>query len=225
MATMRVSRPGYGGNSNQKPPHMILRNAQGTTIKVYRSPRATDHTGHGQTWAEGQRAGRQSVHRRSAEKTPSFSVQITLGHEDWYKEVGAELTRYIGFAKSKSPITVTYSKGESGLFYITDFSYTVELRSPFTNEPTRAQVSLTFTKANKDTIKTGPVSKAPAPVKKPSTANKTLRKHKVVKGDTLSHLALRYYGNAYKWPKIADYNKIKNPRLLRIGTILTIPNL
>lgn len=225
MAAMRVTRPGYGGNSNQTPPHMTIRNVRGRTITVTRSPLVSDHSGIGQEWVEGRRAGRKSVHRRSGDLTPTYGVNIILGHSDWYREVGSELTRYIDFAQSHFPVTVTYSKFESGLYYITNFAYTIQLRSPFTNEPTRVSIDMTLTKANKDTIKTGSLSKAPAPAKKTATKKKTLRKHKVVRGDTLSHLALRYYGNANRWTKIADYNKIRNPRLLRVGTVLTIPNL
>lgn len=129
----------------------------------------SDHSGIGQEWVEGRRAGRKSVHRRSGDLTPTYGVNIILGHSDWYREVGSELTRYIDFAQSHFPVTVTYSKFESGLYYITNFAYTIQLRSPFTNEPTRVSIDMTLTKANKDTIKTGSLSKAPAPAKKTAT--------------------------------------------------------
>jgi nucleoid-associated protein YgaU len=44
-------------------------------------------------------------------------------------------------------------------------------------------------------------------------------------GDTLSHLALRFYGSTHKWPKIYDANAktLKNPDYIYIGQELLIP--
>jgi NitT/TauT family transport system substrate-binding protein len=44
-------------------------------------------------------------------------------------------------------------------------------------------------------------------------------------GDTLSHLALRFYGSAYKWPKIYEANgeTLRNPHYIYIGQLLLIP--
>jgi LysM repeat protein len=44
-------------------------------------------------------------------------------------------------------------------------------------------------------------------------------------GDTLSHLALRFYGSAHKWPKIYEANAktLRNPDYIYIGQELLIP--
>jgi NitT/TauT family transport system substrate-binding protein len=44
-------------------------------------------------------------------------------------------------------------------------------------------------------------------------------------GDTLSHLASRFYGNAFQWPKIYEANRqvIRNPHYIYIGQKITIP--
>jgi NitT/TauT family transport system substrate-binding protein len=49
----------------------------------------------------------------------------------------------------------------------------------------------------------------------------------VVAGDTLSYLALKYYGDQYKWEKIYEANKatMKNPNSLYIGQKILIPLL
>lgn len=44
----------------------------------------------------------------------------------------------------------------------------------------------------------------------------------VVKGDTLWDIAAKYYGSGTKWGIIAEKNGITNPRLLQIGTVLTL---
>lgn len=47
----------------------------------------------------------------------------------------------------------------------------------------------------------------------------------VVAGDTLSHLAARYYGDVHKWPKIHEANKatMKNPNYIYVGQKILIP--
>lgn len=54
---------------------------------------------------------------------------------------------------------------------------------------------------------------------------KTDRFHFVQKGETLSEISQQYYGSARKWQKIFDANRevIKNPRILKSGTKLIIP--
>ena len=51
------------------------------------------------------------------------------------------------------------------------------------------------------------------------------RTYTVVKGDSLSKIAKRFYGNANQWKKIYEANKdaIKNPDLIYPGQTFTIP--
>lgn len=60
-----------------------------------------------------------------------------------------------------------------------------------------------------------------------STADaKAGRTHTVAKGESLSRIAKRYYGDAKQWRKIFDANKdkIENPDLIFPGQVLKIPN-
>jgi nucleoid-associated protein YgaU len=45
----------------------------------------------------------------------------------------------------------------------------------------------------------------------------------VVKGDTLWNISVRAYQDGYKWPQIAQANKLANPGLIHPGNVLTIP--
>ena len=45
----------------------------------------------------------------------------------------------------------------------------------------------------------------------------------VVKGDHLWGIAVKNYGDGYKWVEIAKANNLKNPNLLFVGTVLTLP--
>ncbi len=45
----------------------------------------------------------------------------------------------------------------------------------------------------------------------------------VVHGDTLWNIAVRAYGDGYKWTNIASANNLVNPGLIHSGNVLTIP--
>ena len=49
--------------------------------------------------------------------------------------------------------------------------------------------------------------------------------HEVQKGETLSKIAQKYYGDASLYPKIFEANRdaIKDPNLIRVGQKLRIP--
>ncbi len=45
----------------------------------------------------------------------------------------------------------------------------------------------------------------------------------VVKGDYLWEIAIRAYGDGYKWPEIAQANNLVNPNYIEVGQELTLP--
>lgn len=59
---------------------------------------------------------------------------------------------------------------------------------------------------------------------KSGNANRT---HTVASGDTLSHIARRFYGDAGKWNAIyqANRDQLDDPDLIRPGQVLKIPAL
>jgi nucleoid-associated protein YgaU len=82
-----------------------------------------------------------------------------------------------------------------------------------------------------DTRLPGPpvIEEKTAPVKRQVSRTLTTivlpQTHTVAAGDTLSQLALRFYGLSAKWPKIhqANADTLKNPHYLYIGQQLVIP--
>jgi nucleoid-associated protein YgaU len=55
-----------------------------------------------------------------------------------------------------------------------------------------------------------------------------LAEHTVAPGDSLSTLAKKYYGDAYQYPKIYEFNKEvigDDPNVIVDGTVLKIPKL
>jgi NitT/TauT family transport system substrate-binding protein len=71
-----------------------------------------------------------------------------------------------------------------------------------------------------------PPAAALKPAATPAAPIEGSQEHTVVSGDTLSHLAMRFYGDQYKWVKIFEANKttMKNPHFLYIGQKLFIPS-
>lgn len=45
----------------------------------------------------------------------------------------------------------------------------------------------------------------------------------VVKGDCLWDIAVRAYGDGYKWVEIAEANNLENPNVIHAGNVLTLP--
>jgi nucleoid-associated protein YgaU len=74
------------------------------------------------------------------------------------------------------------------------------------------------TQADFSDVEGGSSSTAP-----PSSAEQT---YTVVKGDSLSKIAKRVYGDAQQWRKIYEANKdqIKNPDLIHPGQTFRIPS-
>jgi len=73
-------------------------------------------------------------------------------------------------------------------------------------------------------VRSGGSSTAPAATQPTSTIGSS-RTYIVVKGDSLSKIAKREYGDANKWPTIYEANKelIKDPDLIYPGQELKIP--
>ena len=64
------------------------------------------------------------------------------------------------------------------------------------------------------------VEPTPAPTEKPVITSKT---YTVVKGDTLWGIAVKVYGDGYKWVEIANANNVVNPNIIHSGNILVLP--
>ena len=66
---------------------------------------------------------------------------------------------------------------------------------------------------------------APASAPEPVPAPPAERFHEVVSGDTLGHIAQKYYGKASAYMKIFEANRdiLDDPNLIKVGQRLRIP--
>jgi len=74
------------------------------------------------------------------------------------------------------------------------------------------------------------MSMGQAPKEAPKPAGKIIAEHTVAAGETLSHIALKYYGSAAKEKYMAIYEANKdiigdNPNVVKPGQVLKIPEL
>jgi len=69
-----------------------------------------------------------------------------------------------------------------------------------------------------EVVEKAPAKAKPAEPERPAT-------YKVKNGDTLTHIAQRFYGSARRWRKIYDANrdKLRGPDQIRFGQVLTLP--
>ena len=57
----------------------------------------------------------------------------------------------------------------------------------------------------------------------PNVDSITTATYEVVKGDNLWDIAVRAYGDGYKWVEIANANNMLNPCIIHSGNILVLP--
>jgi murein DD-endopeptidase MepM/ murein hydrolase activator NlpD len=67
-----------------------------------------------------------------------------------------------------------------------------------------------------------PIVAEPTP-KPPTTTRTRVENYTVRYGDTLAKIAKRMYGDAKQYARIAEFNGITNPAMIRVGQVLRIP--
>lgn len=70
-----------------------------------------------------------------------------------------------------------------------------------------------------------PVATTPTPTPEETNPSEAISAttYRVVKGDSLWKIAVRAYGDGYKWVQIAKENKLKNPNLIHPGNVFVLP--
>lgn len=146
-------------------------------------------------------------------KKPSEYNQILL---DWYKNKTPLQLKVTG-TRINIEVIITKYTWKYGEGYIGDIDYTIELTE-------NRRPSYTVVKRKKTSK--GSKSTATSSRSKSSKSKSKSKKYTVVKGDSLSKIAKKYYHDSSKWPKIYEANKKvigKNPNKIYPGQKLVIP--
>lgn len=220
---------------HQNKPRMTIASENGSVqVAIPYAPREVNHTDLGGTYATINRPGLTDVMTFVNEKVPKMSMDLFVSDRSNATVRGQQIVTALGIlqalqglAKSPERVRVSYGQFESGLWNLDSMSIKSTRRHPSTDEIMQADVSLSFTRASDVFDGVGPTTGGvkPTSVKKPpAKPQKTSsKKYTVKRGDTLWAISVKFYGTGTKWRRIADANKIKNPRTLQVGKVLRIP--
>lgn len=200
------------------------------------------------TWVDDDRPGRRPTSARKGQGLRRISFDARIGWPDTTDRPAVDVTERLltlvrlGYSSfDNGQVTIGYSSMESsttltgvGLWRVDDLSMRSLRRREGDNAITMASVHLTLvewlppaTLATPGTSPANPGPPPPAPGTNLPPAAPPLpaapRRYTVVSGDTLWGIAVRFYGDGNQWRRIADTNRITDPRAVRIGTVLTIP--
>lgn len=186
------------------------------------APAEVDHDGLADPLETIDREGRKPIVARSGDQLRAMSFDLFVCSQTLGQSVQRSLNELEAIAGSGARVTFSYGTSERGTWRMARCSIRVTERVPFSNDAAKATVSLSFLEASDVVVKVGPLSgghAAPAGAK-PKAAE---RVHTVAARETLSGIALRYYGAASVWPQLAQLNGVADPRRLQIGKRLRIP--
>lgn len=222
------------------PARMALYPEEGTGRAVYipYAPVEVNHNSLAASWSEVNRPGLPNALLYSNQPLPKLAFNLFIVD----KVIRMEASRIEGgtyqtatdllnllrrYAEAGTKMRLAYSTMESGAWRITDMSFNSLLRDPVTDEITRAELSIELTRVSDITAGIGPVSggvQQPAVPSAPlPTPPATTRYYKVVKGDTLWAISIKFYKTGFRWREIADTNGVTDPRKLQVGKVLRIP--
>jgi hypothetical protein len=224
MAVVRVtrrvpSRPRGGGH-----PKMVIVSETGRRITVPYAPVEVDHDGEAPVWVELDRSLRHPALEFAGMglQRRTFPLNVV---RDGHEPVEDLLNELRLVTRRRERVTIS-SMGVSlgGVWRITDLAYRSRKRQEGTNAIVRADVNLEIRRAADVDLAVGPVTGGVSKAAPPSTAEEPkVRRYTVKAGDTLWAIAQRTYGDGAKWNRIADANGIRDPRTLKVGQVLTLP--
>jgi hypothetical protein len=210
-------------------PKMQLIVEGGQVFTVQYAPRDSVLDGVAPTFASVDRGGRRPLLLEAGGTLETLSYDLILGYRDPQASIEQLLGDLYAIAKSGKRLQVKLDPTAGRhTWRITQFSQNIIARQHGTNHATRAVCTVQMTEVSDPVREVGPLSGGHSgggssgggtrPIKNPT--------HYVVKkGDTLQSIAKHFYGKTSYWRKIADLNKIRDPKKLKVGQKLKLPPL
>lgn len=210
----------------------------GRAVFVPYAPTGVDQSNLAAEWVEVSRPGMANALLYSAQPLPRLSCTVFIVDKvihtsnagqpgDIFQSATDALTLLRRYAAAGTRMRLAYSTMESGSWRITNLSINPIRRDPTTDEITQAEVSLELTKVSDITAGLGPVTggvQQPAiPTAPVPTAPANTRYYKVISGDTLWGISIKFYQTGFRWRDIANANGVTDPRTLQVGMTLRIP--
>lgn len=208
--------------ATKRHPNAYLATVSGIRCVLPIAPAEVDLDGFAGTFETLDRTGRKPIVSRTGEGLRSMSYDLWLASPILGQTVQPYIDQLVKVAQANSRVTFSYGKPERGLWRLTRCAITVTERAPYTNDPTKANVALTFLEAVDAAVAVGPLTGGSnKPLPKLDVRQRNIV-HTVVRGDSPQSIALRYYGVVSAWPLLLKANGITDPRKLIAGRKIKI---
>lgn len=215
-----------GTKTDLKKRKLVFKTGDGKKFTFPYSPKVIEYEGGNRKWTESPRPGRMSKYISGSitGRVATFNAELVNKNKG---SVASTLNALLAITRTKSYVLMEYTASESGVWVITEFNYSVVQRNE-NHDPYHVSVNVTMQEISSDILSKGPASGGKSndsknTVTSGNSTTKKVKTYTVKKGDTLWGISLKYYGTGTKWVRIADANKITNPKRLQIGTVLRIP--
>jgi nucleoid-associated protein YgaU len=229
VATVTVALPAASRAAAAVHKHAVLK-AGNIVLTLPCTDAKVTHTNIEPDWVDLPRLGDQPLQRRGNPRMRQMTLNLTFSADSG--DVETQLQTLLRIAQSDMPMSIAnYGQFEAGFWWIRAMPITSEYRELGTNRMRRATVTLTCVMAALNSFKWQIATPStPKPVKPITTTGSSHpvapsrpKTYTVKRGDTLSGIAQRFYGDASKFRAIATANKIKNPNLIYPGQVLKLP--
>lgn len=245
MAAVSVITPRYDTKTGHA--KMVIQGSNGDAYQVPWAPRGIDHSGFEENVAEIERPGRipQIAVKAPSLHKMSFSFYVGRSID---QSCEADLRRLEEIVKVGGWVMILYGQRESGLWKVTQYSYSSIEREPSQNQISRANVTMSFTEVPdsrqtvakyssdfnfRDDAVTASIAQsivstaaATRSITTPTASvnnNAVSQPYVVQQGDTLLSVANKFFGQYGEqfWRVVGDVNKVVGQ--LNLGQILRIP--
>lgn len=226
MTTVQVIRDTAAAayrNTNKPHRRMTIMSEGGKPVlTVPYAPQVVTHSDLVPGYTEIDRARGVPLLSRNQPKNRKQAFTLTFGSPGNQADQTAKINTLISIGRSAKRVKLAYGAFETGLWRISTITITSERRTIGGNIM-QATVDVEFIM-----VAATPAGKAHGPAsggnKNSSGSKKTRPKFYVIrKGDTMRKIALRFYGKADMWKKIATVNKIKHPNNPKTGRKIKLP--
>jgi len=216
MATVKVRKPHKPSAGH---PHVKIVSTAGT-VTLGTTDAKVEYDGLGSTWVEVDRPGTNSLARRAKRNRLRATVTAMLIDGMDGKTVNEQIKALDLIGASSATCGVSYGEMANHRWILTDAKPSTIDRQPLTNALKHSDITLTFLVHVDEQLTVAVSRKKTQPSDKGSAKRKT---YVVRKGDTLTKIAARVYGNANRWPEIAKLNGIRAPhKVLKTGRKLKV---
>jgi LysM domain-containing protein len=200
-------------------PHVKVVSSAGS-VTLGTTDEKVEYDGLGSTWVEVDRPGDNSLARRAKRNRLKATVTAMLIDGMNGKTVFEQIKALDLIGASSATCGVSYAEMANHRWILTEAKPSTIDRRPVTNALKHADITLTFLVAVDEQTTVAVSRKKNQPSDKGAGKRRT---YVVRKGDTLTKIAAKVYGNANRWHEIAKLNGIRAPhRPLKVGRKLKV---